>query len=462
MAPYETDDSARTGDAAALAAEAEEMRSARRRKAARYVVPVTVLGVAAATIGLVPAFAGSGDPDLPKISAQELIEKIAASDVQQVSGTVKITTDLGLPDLGGLADSLVSQAPSGGDGGSTADPSAKLLELATGTHTLRVATDGPEKQKLSLLDDAAEYSVIHNGDDLWAYDSASNEVYHATDAGPQGEDKGGEGKGGEGKGGEDKGGGAREDAPGGVEDVPATPQKLAEEALKAVDDTTSVAVDGTAQVAGRDAYKLVIKPKQSGSTVGAISIAVDAKTGLPLKFTLTPASGGAAVVDAGFTKVDFGKPSASTFDFTPPKGAKVTEADQVEGSGDHESGSGESRFEESGKGLKGPKGPKGAEGSEEEFASGLDGLKTIGKGWSTIAEFDSGSEGGMPTGGSDSTGDARVDGFLNSLGDQVKGDFGSGTVFKTRLINVLFTEDGKVYAGAVTKDALVKAANEAK
>lgn len=31
--------------------------SARRRKAARYAVPVTVAAVAAATIGLVPAFA---------------------------------------------------------------------------------------------------------------------------------------------------------------------------------------------------------------------------------------------------------------------------------------------------------------------------------------------------------------------------------------------------------------------
>lgn len=458
MAPYETDDSARSGDAAALAAEAEEARSARRRKAARYVVPVTVLGVAAATIGLVPAFAGSGDPDLPKISAQELIEKIAASDVQQVSGTVKITTDLGLPDLGGLADSLGSQAAPGGDGGSSADPSSKLLELASGTHTLRIAADGPDKQKLSLLDEAAEYSVIHNGDDLWAYDSASNEVYHATGAGPEGE----------GKEGPDKGGKGGKGAPDTAEDVPATPQQLAEEALKAVDDTTSVVVDGTAQVAGRDAYKLVVKPKQSGSTVGAISIAVDAKTGLPLKFTLTPASGGAAVVDAGFTKVDFGKPSASTFDFTPPKGAKVTEADEVEKAGGHASGSGDSVFEGPGKNgefkdgeFKGRE-SKDGKGSEAEFASGLDGLKTIGKGWSTIAVFDGGSEAGMPTGGGDSSGDARVDGFLNSLGDQVKGEFGSGTVFKTRLINVLFTDDGTVYAGAVTKDALVKAADAAK
>ena len=105
--------------------------------------------MAAATIGLVPALAGSGDPDLPKITAQELIEKIAASDVQQLSGTVKISTDLGLPDLGGLEGSL---APAGGGAGrrgrgSSADPSAKLMELASGTHTLRVAADGPDKQR---------------------------------------------------------------------------------------------------------------------------------------------------------------------------------------------------------------------------------------------------------------------------------------------------------------------------
>ncbi|MGW0708696.1 LolA family protein [Streptomyces sp. NPDC002643] len=444
MAPYETDDSAR--DAAVLAAEAEEARSARRRKAARYVVPVTVVGLAAATIGLVPAFAGSGDPDLPKISAQELIEKIAASDVQQVSGTVKITTDLGLPDLGGLADSLGSGAPSGGsgDGGSSADPSAKLLELATGTHTLRVATDGPDKQKLSLLDEAAEYSVIHNGDEMWAYDSASNEVYHASGVDEGKGEKGDRGDKGEG---------------GSSAEVPATPQEFAEEALKAVDDTTSVTVDGTMRVAGRDAYKLLIEPKQSGSTVGAITVAVDSKTGLPLKFTLTPASGGAAVVDAGFTQVDFGKPSASTFDFTPPKGAKVTEADEMEKSG-HEGSSFED-FDRDAAPNKSKDAGKGFEGSEEEFASGLDGLKTIGEGWSTIAQFDTGAEGAMPGGSDTGSGDARVDGFLNSLGDQVKGDFGSGTVFKTRLINVLFTEDGKVYAGAVTKDALVKAANAA-
>lgn len=413
MAPIDSDDNRTAG-------EGEEQRAG-RRKAARYVVPVAVVGVAAATIGLVPALADSGDPDLPKITAEQLIEKIAQSDVQQLSGTVRINTDLGLPDLGGLESGLMSGMSggpgSGGDGeGSAADPSAKLTALVSGSHTLRVAADGPDRQKLSLMENAAEYSLIHNGKDVWGYDSQSNEVYHST-------------------------------APDGAErpekDVPATPKDFAEEALKSVDDTTSVTVGGTAQVAGRDAYRLVVEPKQDGSTVGAITVAVDAETGTPLKFTLTPASGGAAVVDVGFTKVSFAKPDASTFDFTPPAGAKVTEAD------------------EAGAAAKAPEQGRKAEG---DLAKEMDGLKVIGEGWNSIATFDTGARGGLPTGaeGGDLGDLGGLGGFLGSFGDQVKGDFGSGTVFKTRLVNALITDDGKVYAGAVTKDALVKAADAAK
>ncbi|MYZ09799.1 DUF2092 domain-containing protein [Streptomyces sp. SID2999] len=392
MAPYESDHATGTGP--------DEDPRTGRRKAARYVVPVAVVGVAAATIGLVPALAASGDPDLPKITAQQLVEKIAKSDVQRMSGTVKVSTDLGLPDLGSLQSGMGS-----GQGDSSADPRTKLTELASGTHTLRVAADGPEKQKVSLLERDAEYSLIHNDKDVWGYDSASNEVFHTTDR---------------------HSGEKREHRPS------ATPDDFAEEALKSVDSTTSVTVDGTARIAGRDAYQLVIKPKQSGSTVRDVTIGVDARTGLPLKFTLTPKSGGAPVLDAGFTKVSFAAPPASTFDFRPPKGAKVTE--EKPGKDEH------------------------APNFGEEFApGGLKGADTIGEGWTTIAKFDTGAKGEKGD-KSDRQGGA-MGGFLGSLGDQVSGDFGKGTVFSTRLVNALITDDGKVYAGAVTKDALIKAAD---
>lgn len=409
-----------------------------RRKAARYALPVAVAGVAAATIGLVPALAATGDPKLPEISAQQLIEKIAASDTEQLSGSVKITTDLGLPSLGGLGD-MAGGALSGAKGGksgkgasdgSSADPNAKLMELSSGTHTLRVAADGPDKQRVSILDNAAEYSLIHNGDEVWAYDSASNEAYHTTS--PKGAAENGAPKSGERQ--------APEDA---LKDVPATPKEFAEQALKAAGDTTSVSVDGTSRVAGRDAYQLLIKPKQAGSTVGSIKVAVDAKTGTPLKFTLSPSSGGKAVVDVGFTKVDFSKPAASTFDFTPPKGAKVTQGDKNEA-------------------PKLPKGDDSAKGLKDQSDP-----KVIGEGWNAVYELKTpGGTGvaGAAGSGAAKSGDvpAEAQQFLDALGDKVTGKFGSGTVFQTRLVNALMTEDGKVYVGAVTKDALVKVANEAK
>ncbi|MFE7584465.1 outer membrane lipoprotein carrier protein LolA [Streptomyces gardneri] len=385
------------------------------RKASRFIVPVAVAGVAAATIGLVPALAAAGDPDLPEITAQQLIEKIAASDTQTLSGTFRISTDLGLPldglaGLGGLA---------GGDGGSsTADPTEKLTELVSGTHTLRVAADGPDRQKLTLLDGSDEYSLVHNGDDVWAYDSKSKEVFHEKGASgaPEGADK----------------------------QIPATPKELADEILKAAGDTTSITVDGTAKVAGRDAYQLLIKPKQSGSTVESVKIAVDAANGTPLKFTLASVEGGKPVVDAGFTKVDFGRPAASDFDFKVPEGAKVTE------------GAAE-------KGAKEEKLPEGFEKGFGDLEKGFGGfgkdggLNVIGEGWTTIAKLDSGA----PAPKTDEA-PKEIQGLLDSFGDKVTGKFGSGTVFKTKLVNALLTDDGKVYVGAVTQDALVNAANAGK
>ncbi|MFF0478392.1 outer membrane lipoprotein carrier protein LolA [Streptomyces sp. NPDC004284] len=402
---------------------------AETRKASRFIVPVAVAGVAAATIGLVPALAASGDPDLPEITAQQLIEKIAASDTQTLSGTFKISTDLGLPALDGLASGLGGLG--GGDGGpSSADPTEKLTALFSGSHTLRIAADGPERQRLTLLDGSDEYSLIHNGDDVWGYDSKSNEAFH------------------------EKGAAGGPGAPEKDEKFPGTPKQLADEVLKAAGDTTSITVDGTAKVAGRNAYQLVIKPKQSGSTVESVKIAVDAANGTPLKFTLSSVEGGKPVVDAGFTKVDFGKPAASEFTFKAPKGAKVTEgAAEKAGKGEQAPGDLPEGFEEGIPGLGKDFGKDFGKG----FGGSGEGMNVIGEGWTTIAKLDTGAP-------APKTDDApkEVQGFLDSFGDKVTGKFGSGTVYKTKLVNALLTDDGKVYVGAVTKDALVNAANAGK
>lgn len=402
----------------------------RGRKAMRYAVPVAVAGVAAATITLVPALADTGSPSLPSLTAQQLLTKMAAADTRTVSGSVRITTDLGLPAVlsGGAAGSLFSGAAGGHDGhgrgadkDSAAAPQAQLTKLLIGTHTLHVAADGPDRQKVSLLEPAAEYSLIHNGAQVWAYDSATNSVYHATAP--------------EGRTGRAEGGKL-------PEDFPTTPQAAAQQVLTAAGGTASFKVDGTARVAGHTAYELVVTPRHADvTTVGAIRIAVDAKTGVPLKFTLTSASGGKAVVDIGFTKVSFGKPSAGTFTFTPPKGAKVTEADTR----------GRPADDAATKDLKGTRVPEGFAGRPTEHT-------VIGSGWDSIAVV---KTGGLPQGAEKNGRDRGPESLLNSFGTHVSGAFGSGTVFHTRLVNALLTDNGTLYAGAVTQSALTDAANSA-
>ncbi|MEU6112253.1 DUF2092 domain-containing protein [Streptomyces albidoflavus] len=413
------------------------------RLAARYGVPVAVIGVAAATIGLVPALAAGGDPDLPEVTAQELVEKIAASETDQFSGTVKVSVDLGLPsfaglDLGELAGSLGAEGKGGkdGKGGSTATPEEKLTSLASGTHTLRVASDGPDRQKLTFVDGADEYSLIRAGDQAWAYDGSTGEALHTEDAAPKGD----------------------RPADDHVSDM--SPKELATQALDAADETTRVTVDGTTTVAGRDAYRLALTPKDSGSTVKAVRIAVDAETGTPLKFTVAPSDGGKAIVDAGFSKIDFTRPSAGTF--APPKDAKITESKEL-APGDAAPG-------KDAKGdahAKAPKDAEAAKGAEEALNSlpaplaGLasaEGTEIHGKGWASVAELTFPKGQGLPATGSGA--DAPAGLSLDSLGKKVKGDFGTGTLFSTRIVNALVTEDGRAFVGAVTAERLVEVAGK--
>ena len=402
-----------------------------RRAAVRYGVPVVVAGLAAATVGLAPALANSGgDPDLPGVTAEELITKIAESDTEQLSGTVRVTTDLGLPELPGLGSG-------GGDRGgmfgsdhgeegeadtSSSDPRSKLRELASGTHLLRVAADGPDKQRVSVLEEAAEYSLIRNGDEWWSYDSAAHRVHHGTLPDQRGE---------------------REHAlPEGVDDL--TPREIARKALDSVDDSTEVRVDGTSKVADRDAYQLVIEPNGGHSTVGSVRIAVDAENGVPLKFSLLPSKGGKAAVDVAFTKVDFSEPAADTFAFTPPKGAEVIEVDPEK---------------------LGERGPGDLDFDLGELNQGeLPGLDVLGGDWDAIARVR--LPGGVPlpdfAGAGEQGGPAAaVEKLLDAFTEKADGDFGTGRVITSRLVNALITEDGTVYVGAVTPDGLVKAAEEA-
>lgn len=411
--------------------------NAKTRKAARYAVPVAVFGVVAGTIAMVPAFANAGGPDLPKVTAQQLIEKIAASDVEQLSGSAKISTDLGLP-------SLPAGLLGGGSGitGGSADPQDKLTQLAAGTHTFRVAADGPDRQRLTFVDGKDEYTLVHNGADVWGYDSKSKEAFHEKAPADEGAGKSSERKTGERLG--------------------ASPQEIAQEVLEAAGTTTDVGVGDTAQVAGRDAYQLVLKPKGAGSTVASVKIAVDAKNGVPLRVQVLSTDGGKPIVDAGFTKVDFAKPAADTFAFTPPKDAKVNEGRAGEHGLGADKGKGKGGAEDKDKGLGALGSIPGLDGLVGGAEAGKGDMKVLGEGWTSIARIETGSANGLKDlegAAKDKNAPKQAQQFLDSIGEKVSGKFGEGRVLKTRVVNALITDDGKVYVGAVTKDALVKAAD---
>jgi outer membrane lipoprotein-sorting protein len=253
------------------------------QRSRRWLVPVTAVAVVAG-VGAFGPMVADASPDLPGITAQDLLARVQTAKVDGLSGTVKSSTDLGLPTLPGM------------DG-----RSSQFLDLLTGDHTARVAFAGPDKARVAVLDDMAERVLTTDGKTAWAYDSSKREATKLTlPAHP-----------------------ARpEVAP---EREAYDPQAAAKKFLAAIDPTTKVEVSGTEKVAGRDAYKLRLVPKTDKTTVGSVTLAVDSKTWVPLQVTVMPRTGKDPAVQLGFSAVSFDVPSASTFAFTPPKGVKVTE-----------------------------------------------------------------------------------------------------------------------------------------
>jgi len=221
-------------------------------------------------------------------AAQQLLANVQTAKVDGMSGTVRLTADLGLPAL-----------PDTGRG----PRDSQLTDLLSGKHTIRVAYAGPDKARVSVLDEMAERVLVTDGTTGWAYDSSEHEAtkFAVPDHGR-----------------------AAARPP-----VAQDPQALAKQFLDAVDPTTKVTVTGTRKVAGRDAYLLTLTPRTDRTTVGSVTLAVDSKTWVPLRTTVLPRGGGKPAVEVGFSEVSFAVPDASTFAFTPPSGTKVTEESAV-------------------------------------------------------------------------------------------------------------------------------------
>ena len=367
------------------------------RPALRWAVPAGVLAVAIAAGSAGKVLTADAAPSLPPRTAAQLLVDLQTAKVDGLSGTVVQRADLGLPSLPGSV---------GGDSGSSS-----FNSLVTGSHTLKVWYSGEDKQRLALLGTLGESDVIHNGRDVWTWSSDGNTATHRVLT-------------------ERSGAKTPRPTPSGLPTpLPSTPEQAADAALAAIDPTTKVTTDGTASVAGRSAYELVLSPRDTASLVGQVRVAIDATEHVPLRVRVYAKGASTPAAEVGFTQVSFTKPADEQFQFTPPPGTKVTEAKPDDNTMPKDQTPGTM-----------PKDPTA--GTRPTV---------VGKGWTAILVA---NDVKLPSG---SEGNGQFGAILNAL-PRVSGSWGSGRLLTSSLFSVLITDDGRALVGAVTPQKLYAAA----
>lgn len=338
-----------------------------RRPSLRWLVPGVVVVFAVGGGAAANALTVSDDePDLPPRTAAELLADLHTAKVGALSGTVVTTVDLGVPAMPGA----------GGD-----REHADLGAVWSGSSQWRVWYDGPERARLALLGTLSQVDVIRNGQDVWAWDSEKNEATHWTL--PEGA--------------------LVPSTPHPAMEL--TPQEASERALAAIEPSTEVSADDTTQVAGRDAYELVLAPRDDASMIREVRLAIDAEESIPLGVEVY-GQGSEPVIDIQFTQISFAAPDPEQFAFNPPPGTDVTEGEPPR------------------RAL-----PFGADELPE--------ITTVGEGWTTVVVARTPEETGM------------LDVLLP------EGESFSGTLF-----SVLRTEDGRLLGGLVTPEYLAEVADD--
>ena len=391
-----------------------------RNPALRWAVPavtaVALVGGGTAVGGL-NAIAGDG---LPSRTAAQLLVDVQQARLDGLSGTVVQKSDLGLPDLP-IA------------GASRGAGSSNLTSLISGTHTMRVWFAGPDKARMALLGTMGESDVIRDGKDLWVWSSQDKTAKHFV---VPAHDAAGKSK-----------------APAGMpdpSDVPTSPQAAAERALAAITPSTEVTTSGSATVAGRSAYELVLKPRETTSLVAQVRVAIDGTEHVPLRVQVFAKSVADPVFEVAFSAVDFARPDAAQFAFKPPPGTTVTEG-TVPSHAKTRDGLGSDKTKAKAKARTVPQ------------RDSADLPKVVGKGWGSVVVAK------MPTAvpqagaGTAEAPNPKADrsvqqlmGFVGLL-PKVSGSWGSGRLMAGTAFSVLLTDDGRIVVGAVTPEALYAA-----
>ena len=377
-----------------------------RSPALRWAVPavtaVALVGGGSA-IGGLNAIADSG---LSARSAAQLLVDVQQARLDGLSGTVVQRADLGLPDL----------PIAGAEGGAG---SSNLTSVVSGTHTMRVWFAGPDKTRMALLGTLGESDVIRNGQDVWLWASQDKSAKHyVVPTSPNA-----------------AAGSSQPPGTPGPNDLPTSPQAAAEQALAAITPSTEVTTSGTATVAGRSAYELVLKPREATSLVAQVRVAIDGTEHVPLRVQVFAKSIADPVFEVAFSAVDFARPDAAQFTFNPPPGTTVTD------------------------GTMGSKPGAGTAKTAAPQPGSADMPKTVGQGWGSVLVAKLPPSGAGTSGSTGATADkslAQLMRFVAML-PTVSGSWGSGHLMAGSVFSALLTDDGRLVVGAVTPKGLYAA-----
>jgi outer membrane lipoprotein-sorting protein len=385
--------------------------------------------------------------DLPDLTPQQVM-LLMDREITGFSGTIVKTSDLGLPALEmssmmskDMVKEMEEKMP---DGFEEFIPNlieqnaiTQAVELISGTHKIRVYAS-EVGMRVQVLDRMSQRDVIVNKNEMWTYD-AKNAI--ATTAKF-----------------EDKISAADKtkieaDAKASFQEYAAklqldisNPEAVADYLMNMIGETTDVSVGKEHRIAGRSAYQLIAKPKAQNSLIDSVYVSVDSETGMALDVKVYSIEQETPAFQVGFESVSFATPDASLFTFTPPAGTTVEtlempaelEAELAALKKEYEAKYASKEFTESDFAAK----------KAELEAKYADQPKPemIGEGWESVIYLPA-----MPK-------EVPMEMLENELFADLLTQVPGGKVFSTPVANVLITDTGKVYAGAVTIEFLQQVA----
>jgi outer membrane lipoprotein-sorting protein len=364
--------------------------------------------------------------DLPDLTPQQVM-LLMDSEIQGFSGVIVKTSELGLPPLQmssmmneDMIKEMEEKLPEGFEDfvPSLIEQNAitQAVELIAGTHKIRVYASA-EGARVQVLDTMSQRDVVINKNEFWFYDSRkataiTGAINYEVDQAELDA--------------------AKTEAQAKLQEYAAqiqldisNPEAVANYLMEQIGESTSVSVGKDHRVAGRTAYQLIAQPNANNSLIESVIVSVDSETGMALDVKVYSKEQEAPAFEVGFESISFDVPSASMFSFTPPAGTIIEtlevpaelEADLTD-LGEQQKAT-----------LKADLEAKYGEAPKTEI---------IGEGWESVMYLSA-----IPA-------QVPMELLENELFADLMTTVAGGKVFSTPVMNILITDSGKVYAGAVT------------